>query len=276
MNYIIKSYGESLNKFDKNLKTILYKENNIYKINYYNLSRFMRKLSKYELELFKNSYLDQTLMNHEHIISKKNKDFLKIEEIRNNQKDYNYFNNFNLINYLDENNNINKDNISKVYDILLTYKYDYYNYYLKNNNTILIDNMLENYMNGIDWTLNYYFNTNTTNILNAECLNWNWYYKFQCIPFISDISNYLRNNYNKNFHIEELNNNKPLTFKEQLLYIIPLNNLKYIDNELYEILLNNKFLSPDKFNIDTIHKNILWCCHCLVPLFDNEYIRNII
>lgn len=281
MNYIIKSYGEMLLKTKE---TILYLENNIYKIDYNNLSIFMSNLSNYELELFKISYFQQSLMNHNHINKNNNKDLQEIEQIREEQKDYNKFNNFNLINLLDDNKNYKSDSKIKALEILINYKYNYYDYYLHSNNTILINNILENYIEGFNWTVNYYFNTSNNDILNAKCLDWNWYYKFPCIPFISDISNYLNNNLENIINnINEINknnkyneNNKPLTFEEQLIYIIPYDNLKNINKKLSEKLKQYKYLSPDELKIDTIHKLNLWCCHCLIPLYDNEIIRNII
>jgi len=275
MNYIITSYGKSLKKFN-DMKTILYKENNNYKINYYNLSMFIKKLSKQELELFKVSYFENALMNHNHNYSSKNKDFKRLEELREQQKDYIDFNNFDLSNYIDEKNNYIEDKKINVIDILINYKFNYYTHYLHSNNTILINNLLKNYLNGFDWTINYYFNTISTNILEAECLNWNWYYKFNCMPFISDISNYLENNFMNDFHIKDIKNNKPLTFEEQLIYIIPYNNLKQVNNELSKKLEEFNYISPEIINIDTIHKTNLWSCHCIISLYDSEDIRKII
>ena len=275
LNYVIKAYGQSLHKFKDN-ETILYNEKNIYKINYYNLSRFIRKLAKYELELFKLSYFENSLMNHFHNITQ-NKNLIEIEKIRQKQQDYIYFNNFNLMPYLDENKNIIKDNITQIVDILITYKYNYYDYYLKSNNSLLINNMINNYMYGIKWTVDYYFNTNNNNnILNGECLNWNWYYKFNCMPFISDIAYFLKFNNFTNIKENKILNNKPLTNEEQLLYIIPYEYLKDINIKLYNLLNNKNYLHPKNLKIDTINKNILWTCHCIIPLYDSEYIRNII
>ena len=96
------------------------------------------------------------------------------------------------------------------------------------------------------------------------------------MPFISDISNYLENNFMNDFHIKDIKNNKPLTFEEQLIYIIPYNNLKQVNNELSKKLEEFNYISPEIINIDTIHKINLWSCHCIISLYDSEDIRKII
>lgn len=265
LKYVINAYIQSLDKFNLN-ETIIYKQYDKYIIDYYNLSRFLRKLNKYEDELFKNAYYDNNLMNSNHCYKKLNDDIIKINEIRNIQKDYYDFDNIII------NKKILEDKY-KLHNILINYKYNYYYHYFKSNNRILINNIIDNYIEGFNWTVDYYFNTYSDNELKANCLDWYWYYKYNCMPFISDISYYLKYNYDK-INIK-INKSQPLTIEQQLLYIIPYKNLVKINKNLSDKLLKYKYLSPENFRIDTVHKKSLWQCHCIIPLFNVDIIQNI-
>lgn len=263
---LINCYVHALEKFNDNL--LCYKEDNLIKIDMYNLLQFIKELKNRELIMFKQ---DEKLMSPNYTIEllKKNNNnkictFDKVEKLRLKQKDYN---NFNFI-------NLNDKSDYDITDAMITYKYNYYNYYLKTNNLKIINNMCLSYYYGILWNVYYYFNCNLINDLSADCPNWEWCYKYYCSPFITDLLNLLEKKYNEINFIPL--KNKPLTLKQQLFYIIPEKYLKDINKELYNIVQNHKYLNPENVKFDTIHKINLYECSALIPLYNCDVIKNII
>ena len=258
LQYVISSYITALQSF--NGTNII---NDDFTINYNNLMLVMKVLSEKEVILFKLTNDECKLMLKYN--RKPTGDKKIIEEFRIKQNDYSYFDSI----VIDKCNDI--INMSS----LITYKYNYYNYYIKTNNTAIINDMLCNYFEGFNWTVDYYFNTSLENDYDASCNNWDWYYKYPCVPFISDIYNYLSNNTSINNSISN-NSSKPLTVDEQLFYIIPPKYLKSIQPAIYDVLINHNYLMPLNTRIDTLHKGKLWECHAIVPLTDANTLRQII
>ena len=225
-------------------KPLLYKDNdeNIYKINNKILLIVMTKLNNEELKLCKNynnlmnkSYFEKLMLNP------KIKD--KIEEVYNiriKQNDYDKFKDF-----------INDNNI------LINYKKDYYNYYNINQ----IEDLCDSYLYGFYWLINYNFSCELKDDLSSNCPDWTWYYPYYCSPFMSDLYKYFKNNYENIEFIISNNNDKNKSFNHQLIYIIPFEYLKNINNEtslLYKQIYNNK-----NFVFD-------------IPLIDYEVLKSII
>ena len=258
--YVILSYVTSLNKFKGDN---IIKINSTYGINYFNLFQTIQTLSEKETFLFKSAYDENKLM----INNKKPKKKV-IENIRINQDDYGYFDSI----VISDNDIVNNSS-------LINYKYNYYNYYLKTNNNLILNQLFKNYFEGFNWTIDYYFNvkSNRDKLLDGNCLDWDWYFKYPCVPFVSDLMNYLSSNWEELDKMErrELKTN-PLSTNQQLFYIIPKEYLKDINIELFNQLSKYPFISPIKAKIDTIHKSRLWECHAIVPLIDSSIIRSII
>lgn len=260
LKFIISSYVIGLK--NNNILTIMKDDKT--KINYENLNNVLKILSTYELKLFKDAYYDNQLMIKKEVYnskypSSKNKE---IEEIRIKQKDYDYFDNI-----------IVKDDLTTE-NSLLTYKFNYYNYYLHSNNKFLLNQMFYNYFEGFNWTVDYYFNSFLgENKFTSTCLDYEWFYRFNCVPFISDIYQYLNDNIDISF---ENKITEPLTSKQQLFYIIPSKFLKDIDKSIYDELIKYDFINKLDNHIDTIHKKKLWECHNLVSLINCDVIKELI
>ena len=104
--------------------------------------------------------------------------------------------------------------------------------------------MIINYIEGILWTFNYYFNK-TNNVSN-------WYYKYKESVFISDIYSYIYKNPNslkdiynnlKKYNVNDLN--KYFTPDKQLEFISPKDKLikKILSNLSNEINCKTKFIN---------------------------------
>lgn len=173
-------------------------------------------------------------------------------------------------------------NIVNIYDKITTYedyKFKHYEYYCHTNynQEIIIEKMSNEYLNGIKWTFDYYFNINNNDLLNASCPSWDWTYLFLNMPFISDVSKYIKK-YNININEIAFKESNKLHFKQQLLYVIPRKYIKDIDLNLFNIMNDIKYsyLFPDNFLIDTQDKNILWKCEPIIPYVNAETIKKII
>ena len=114
-------------------------------------------------------------------------------------------------------------------------------YYKKKLKAVLFEDILQNYIYGLIWTLNYY----TTNEAN-----WNYYYPYYYSPFISDLEKF---NYNSIIYSNMLvDNTYPSHSFFTLMCILPSHSLRFLPPEFGEIknyeCLNKYF--PKYFNID--------------------------
>ena len=231
-NYLI----DEINKVSKN------------KIDHTNINEFIKKYNSGEIKLneFKIKYLK----------------LLEFSNSINDNKYKNQIQNLNIYerqifkfeNMLDEYIFLlnKKDNIhlgDPKYD-LKSSKKKYYDIYFKNLN---INNVVEIYLDGIQWIIDYYFNDITYH---------NWYYPFNKTPLINEIFNYLKNNNLKeifNKSINKLKNNYIINLENQLtplqhfFYTTPFNKnynqLKYIRNYPNKIIEDSKkFLDFVRYN----------------------------
>lgn len=124
----------------------------------------------------------------------------------------------------------------------------YYKRYLQTNNIneIEINKICFNYIEGLNWNINYYF---------SGCPSWTWFYKFSCAPTISDLYSYLSKNK------VSLNTvwvkTKPLSTVEQLLCILPPYSVNLIPKEaqwlMTDITSPIRDLYPNSFYLEMIY-----------------------
>lgn len=181
---------------------IIYSDDNIKKINLKQLQTFFNELQKLELpnllsmfNIQKSNKLTLDTISTKEYTRKKNSSFnddpLDEKIINNVNKD------IHDSNYLEEQYSV------KYY---LYPKNTFYNKYLINK-----DNAVKEYVNGLSWVFDYYFN---------GILNYNWYYPYQKAPFIEDIVEYL----NKLSLLPIINESYPLLLSpiEQAVYTSPI------------------------------------------------------
>jgi 5'-3' exonuclease len=181
---------------------IIYSDDNIKKINLKQLQTFFNELQKLELpnllsmfNIQKSNKLTLDTISTKEYTRKKNSSFnddpLDKKIINNVNKD------IHDSNYLEEQYSV------KYY---LYPKNTFYNKYLINK-----DNAVKEYVNGLSWVFDYYFN---------GILNYNWYYPYQKAPFIEDIVEYL----NKLSLLPIINESYPLLLSpiEQAVYTSPI------------------------------------------------------
>jgi len=175
-----------------------------------------------------------------------------------------------LFEYSKSSNDRIHKNLIKNYDdekkreYIINNKLDEYHYKFNANKPIFNKNIISNnklvseYLFGINWIFEYYFNDNMKNKL--------WFYPYNYTPSIKNIYSFLKKNQLPKFNYIEINDNtKYFTVLEQLLFITPLD----FDSSLFKKLLNkdhlnkiNEFIKSPKIknmylNLKQIAKEIL-------------------
>ena len=147
---------------------------------------------------------------------------------------------------------------------------DYYNYFLGTNEKESIDLCIDNYLESLYFTLNYYF---------VGCPSWSWHYKFRIAPLLGDVFHYLEENKN----IDKFNNfemNKPFTPFQQLLFILPPQNKDILPEVLHPIMVDDKIgatqFYPKSITIDAAFGGKTMYSEAILPEIDDKYLINII
>lgn len=129
-----------------------------------------------------------------------------------------------------------------------------------------IDYICFNYLQGLYWTLKYYF---------EDCVSNSWYYKFRHPPTMLDIKHYLekpRFNINETVQIDR-SVYDPFV---QLLIVLPGSsnrllpeNYKYLSTQNQSSIID---MYPNNFQLDTVGKYLTWQCTPILPNADDDRI----
>jgi 5'-3' exonuclease len=135
---------------------------------------------------------------------------------------------------------------------------NYYHYLFENNiNSDIVSRVCSEYINGLLWMIDYYFNQTT---------NWYWFFKYDYSPTIVDLSNYVMSK-------TRLNNDTSYSYREikpldQLTMVLPPSNIYLIPSEKHKEIVQNISLGythnyPITFKICTFMKYKLHECGCV-------------
>ena len=246
---LLKEENDFLIQFDKN--------NNV-SINIIFFDVFLQNLIDKEKLLFDNLHSDKTLSKNKFFKEKIQKEY---DSLNGYDKEIYYINNF-----------IQSKNIFNNIFSFDDYKFKYYEYFSNSsyNQKFIIDNICENYLEGILWTTKYYFNS---------LPSWNWYYKFNISPFIFDLSKFIQS---KKININHLNiyssNDKPLKQNVQLLCVIPKQYLINIKPDLINYINDKRlnYMFPDNFDIETENEIFFYKCKPKLPDINFNLLNNIV
>ena len=130
-----------------------------------------------------------------------------------------------------------------------------------------IDQICINYLEGLHWTLNYYF---------EGCISYSWFYRYIHPPAIEDLKNFLEED--NNFDINNCLSYNKTPYKPfvQLLIVLPSSSYKLLP-ETYRFLTTQNDsniidLYPQDFKLDTFGKYQTWQCLPIIPLVDDQRI----
>ncbi len=145
-------------------------------------------------------------------------------------------------------------------------RFYYYNYQVKDDIDEFVNNMVKEYMIGLNWVTLYYFD---------KCPSWEWFYPYDHSPFLNDIYTVIVNSdYNNTFELKQ-----PLTAFEQLLIVLPKETSYLLPKELRKIMNNTNssvsHLYPDEFKLDMINKKKYWMCTPILPNLEINLIKKI-
>lgn len=154
------------------------------------------------------------------------------------------------------------------------YKQRYYTYY--GIPITKLKDVCQNYLTGLSWIFGYY------NLHEHD--NWDWYYQYHSVPFMSDIVFFLENKLNKSIQIPK---SKPYTEIEQLCMVLPRESLMEIIketklyNKLYDKLnrlfrLNSEEVErnfPTKLYLNMIHKEYIWQSEVFIENTDSYFLN---
>lgn len=149
----------------------------------------------------------------------------------------------------------------------------YYNVLFGENLQETVKYICVNWLQGLMWTLNYYFNRK---------FKFDWYYKWNFAPCITDLTNYcitIENDYFDTMQKELSNCTRDINEWSsglQLMMVLPPQSIDLIPNELRRIMsdidMNCVHYYPHKFKINTYLKQFLWEC---TPILPNININNL-
>jgi len=158
----------------------------------------------------------------------------------------------------------NKKNLFKFTD--QNWRDSYYKYYFnitnRQKNLDILDEICENYIDGLQWNCYYYFDT---------CISYSWYYKYSGAPTFKDICRYFTKRiYPRTF------DNIIFTPLEQLSIVLPKESSYLWANNYRKLLdtdLSVAINYPNKFMLDQLNKKFLWECEPILQDMSNKYIK---
>jgi 5'-3' exonuclease len=152
------------------------------------------------------------------------------------------------------------------------WRVDFYEYFLGSNEKERLDLLVQNYLESLYFTLNYYF---------IGCPSWSWHYKFRVAPLFGDVYTYLEdNNLNVIEKANEFELSSPFTPFEQLLFILPPQNKDILPEVLHPIMIDNNVGAtqyyPESFKVDVIFGGKTMYSEAILPEIDDKYLLKII
>ena len=147
------------------------------------------------------------------------------------------------------------------------WKFRYYLHYFKSteHQNELINDLCQNYLEGLLWVAQYYFN---------HCESWRWQYRYTHAPFLSDIMEYLKH---KNIKEFEPLKTDPVDMFAQLVSVVPVvysdilpNALRYISSSINSPVID---MFPIGYDIDTLYKTQLYKCIPMIPYLDIDRVE---
>lgn len=133
-------------------------------------------------------------------------------------------------------------------------------------NKPFINEICQNYIDGLQWNLEYYLNKSPSDT---------WYYRYQAAPCLRELCMYLANR----VYPATFNNKITFTPFEQLAIVLPLETGRKIwprkYNELSMKDLKLKSFYPIEYELDTWNKHYLHESNPILVPIDGNYIKNV-
>jgi 5'-3' exonuclease len=134
-----------------------------------------------------------------------------------------------------------------------------------NNNTFNIKKICINYLEGIEWTFNYY---------SGNEIDWNWKYNYHYPPLLKDLNKYIPHwNYDI-LNIETPNND--INEFIQLAYVLPKEKLNYLPPKYhYKLLEKMDEYYLEDYNLEWSYCKYMWEAHPNLPNLSVQTIKDL-
>ena len=123
-------------------------------------------------------------------------------------------------------------------------------------------------MEGLEWVMNYY---------TKGCIDWRWHYKYNYPPLFNDLLKFI-----PSFDTVMIEPNKHTNVSPyvQLSYVLPIESLPLIPNDIGEKLLKEKReYYTEQYDIKWAFCKFMWESHLELPHIDlddlEEFVTNI-
>ena len=114
-----------------------------------------------------------------------------------------------------------------------------------------------NYMEGLEWVMNYY---------TKGCIDWRWHYKYNYPPLFNDLLKFIPS---FDTIMIEPNNHTNVTPEVQLSYVLPVESLPLIPNNIGEKLLKERGeYYAKQYDIKWAFCKFMWESHLELPHID--------
>lgn len=170
---------------------------------------------------------------------------------------------------------MNKFPSNKIQPFKTGWRMRYYHYLFDADEISDVNDICQNYLEGIEWVFQYYF---------VSCISKDWYYRTNYSPSIMDLYNFLIMN-PENVDVilkKSIETNYPKIQYDtdlQLLMCLPPSSKDLLKPNLQNIItdvsLGCSHFYPQKFKIATYLKNYLWECSPLLCSIDDEKLSRI-
>lgn len=151
------------------------------------------------------------------------------------------------------------------------WKTSYYNNLFDSHCNETVNSICENYLEGLSWTVNYYFN---------GVFDKSWYYRYNYAPCVVDLHKFAKTLGEDMFvgKLEKLKktSGRLITQKIQVLMVLPPSSKDLLDDVLRKIMfdvnLGCAHYYPITFCLTSYLKSHLWECSPVIPNIDTELV----
>ena len=128
-----------------------------------------------------------------------------------------------------------------------------------------IDDVCFKYIQGLMWTLNYYY---------KGCMAWDWYYPYHHAPTINDIHKFVENI--DKWKSVRLHKSTPFRPFEQLMFILPPESKHLLPESYQSLMTSNSPIAqyyPETYNFDGIFRRFFWQCPPILPPINSQHLK---
>jgi len=243
LNLIMDAYISTFMNLKENLIT------QDYTINTYFLKSLIKLLSKHEDKIVVELFTKRHKLKKYFKIRSKDNEYDRRVEILNN---------YPILN-MDEEYNITNPSL-----YCSDWRKRYYKHCFDMTQKSEIDDICENYFEGLVWTFNYYF---------KGCVSWRWNYHYSHAPTLKDLEIYLNsiediNRYTKHF-VSKPKHQIPVSPIVQLMTIMPKTSMELLPQNYHKLMTDFDYhllhYYPESYKLDTLFKRYYWQCVPILP-----------